>query len=56
MVLEQMMVGNPNESLKDLYQTLRTSRQVKADISAVSVYFTHTGTDLYDSLVRKTNF
>ncbi|MEK7064540.1 MAG: radical SAM protein [Patescibacteria group bacterium] len=53
MVLEQMMVGNPNESLKDLYQTLRTSRQVKADISAVSVTSPIPGTDLYDSLVKE---
>lgn len=53
MSLEQLMVGNPNESLEDLYQTLHTSRQVMADISAVAITSPIPGTDLYDSLIRE---
>lgn len=48
--LEQLMVGNPNESLEDLYQTLKTSKKVKADITAVAVTSPVPGTDLYDLL------
>lgn len=48
--LEQLMVGNPNESLENLYQTLDTSKKVKADVSAVAVTSPVPGTDLYDLL------
>ena len=53
MSLEQLMVGNPNESLEDLYQTLRTSQKVKADISAVAITSPIPGTDLYDTLIKE---
>lgn len=52
--LEQLMVGNPGESLEDLYQTLKTSKRVKADITAVAVTSPVPGTDLY-TLLEKEN-
>ena len=42
-----------NESLEDLYQTLNTSRRVKADISAVAITSPIPGTDMYDSLIKE---
>ena len=48
--LEQLMVGNPAETLEDLYQTLETSQKVKADVTAVAVTTPVPGTDLYNLL------
>jgi len=51
--LEQLMTGNSQEKLGELYQTLTTSRKVKADVTAVAVTSPVPGTDLYDFLKEK---
>lgn len=51
--LEQLMVGNPEEKLGDLYQTFNTSRAVRADVTAVAVTSPVPGTDLYDLMKKQ---
>jgi anaerobic magnesium-protoporphyrin IX monomethyl ester cyclase len=51
--LEQLMIGNPDETLDDLKATLKHSDKANADITAVAVTSPIPGTDLYDLLVKK---
>lgn len=52
--LEQIMISNYNESLKELRETERFSRAAKADVTVVAITTPMPGTDLYD-LLKKNN-
>lgn len=50
--LEQIMIGNPDETLRDLKETEELSRIAQADLTAAAITSPIPGSDLYSSLKK----
>jgi len=45
------LIGIPEETIEDYYETLRVNQQLQPDWHATSIFFPYQGTDLYDKVI-----